>query len=141
MRLGIHNLSYNDTHLSLHAVYYNCVCMYMCECIAIMGLFLFATASRPTFGPTQSPIQCLPGALISGVKRLGRVADHSPPSNTRSKSAWSYTYSCYAIRLSKRYVPTVWFKVKHRDNFTLYTYMYYTLLCCTTLPTLNDKWS
>jgi hypothetical protein len=37
--------------------------------------FLFATASRPTLGPTQPPIQWVPGVLSLGVKRLGREAD------------------------------------------------------------------
>jgi hypothetical protein len=30
-------------------------------------------------GPTQPPIQWVPGALSLGVKRPGREADHSPP--------------------------------------------------------------
>jgi hypothetical protein len=42
---------------------------------------IFFTASRPTLGPTQPPIQWLPG-----VKRLGREADHSPPSSTEVKT-------------------------------------------------------
>jgi hypothetical protein len=36
-------------------------------------------------GPTQSPIQWVPGALSLGVKRPGREADHSPPSTTEVK--------------------------------------------------------
>jgi hypothetical protein len=31
------------------------------------------------------------GALSLGVKRPGREADHSPPSNAEVKNAWSYT--------------------------------------------------
>jgi len=31
-------------------------------------------------GPTQPPIQGVPGALCLGVNRLGREADHSPKS-------------------------------------------------------------
>jgi hypothetical protein len=45
------------------------------------GNFLFTTASRPALGPTQPPFQWVPGALSLGVKRPGREADHSPPSN------------------------------------------------------------
>jgi hypothetical protein len=41
---------------------------------------LFSTASRPTLGPTQPPIQWAPGAVSTGVKRPGREADHSPTS-------------------------------------------------------------
>jgi len=36
---------------------------------------------KPVMGPTQPPIQEVPGALSQGVKRPGREADHSPPSN------------------------------------------------------------
>jgi hypothetical protein len=49
-------------------------------------------------GPTQSPIQWVPGALSLGVKRPGREADHSPPSSAEVKIAWSYT-STPPIRL------------------------------------------
>jgi hypothetical protein len=38
--------------------------------------FLFSTSSRPTLGPTQPPIQWVPGALSPGVKRQGRESDH-----------------------------------------------------------------
>jgi hypothetical protein len=38
-----------------------------------------------TLGPTQTPIQWVPGALSLGVKRLGREADHSPPSSAEVK--------------------------------------------------------
>jgi hypothetical protein len=31
---------------------------------AMMGFFLFATASRPALGHTQPPIQWVPGALL-----------------------------------------------------------------------------
>jgi hypothetical protein len=41
-----------------------------------LGIFLFTTASRTALGPTQPPIQWLPGALSLGVKWLGREADH-----------------------------------------------------------------
>jgi hypothetical protein len=47
--------------------------------------------SRTALGPTQPPIQCVPGALSLGVKRLGREADHSSPSSAEVKNAWSST--------------------------------------------------
>jgi hypothetical protein len=56
-----------------------------------LGIFLFTTASRTALGPTQPPIQLVPGALSLGVKRPGREADHSPPSSAEIKNAWSYT--------------------------------------------------
>jgi hypothetical protein len=50
-----------------------------------LGIVLFSTASRPALGPTQPPIQWVPGALSMGVKRQAREADHSPPSNAGVK--------------------------------------------------------
>jgi hypothetical protein len=41
-------------------------------------------------GPTQSPIQWVPGDLSPVVKRLGHEADHSSIS-AEFKSAWSVT--------------------------------------------------
>jgi hypothetical protein len=49
-------------------------------------IFLFSTASGPALGPTQSPIQWVPGALSWEVERLGRKADHSPLSDAKVKS-------------------------------------------------------
>jgi len=49
------------------------------------------TASRTALGPTQRPMQWVPGALSLGVKRPGRETDHSPPSSAEVKNAWSYT--------------------------------------------------
>jgi hypothetical protein len=48
--------------------------------------FLFSTTSRPTLGPTQPPIQWVPGAPSPGVKRQGRETDHSPPSSAEVKN-------------------------------------------------------
>jgi hypothetical protein len=56
-----------------------------------MGIFLFDTASRPALGPTQTPIQWVPGDLSLGVKRPGREADNSPPSTAEAKNGRSYT--------------------------------------------------
>jgi hypothetical protein len=49
-------------------------------------------------GPTQPPIQLVPGALSLGIKRPLREADHSPPSSAEVKNAWSYT-STTPVRL------------------------------------------
>jgi hypothetical protein len=51
----------------------------------------FTTVSRTALGPTQPPMQWVPGALSLEVKRPGREADYSPPSSAEVKSAWSYT--------------------------------------------------
>jgi hypothetical protein len=41
-----------------------------------LGILLFTTSSRTSLGPTQPPIQWVPGAVSLGVKRPGREADH-----------------------------------------------------------------
>jgi hypothetical protein len=46
-----------------------------------LGIFLFTTASRMVLGPTQPPVQWVPGALSLRTKRPRRGADHSPPSS------------------------------------------------------------
>jgi hypothetical protein len=63
-----------------------------------LGIFLFTTASRPALGPTQPPIQWVPGAVSLGIKRPGCEADHTPPSSAEVKNAWSYT-STLPVRL------------------------------------------
>jgi hypothetical protein len=40
---------------------------------------------RPALGPTQPPVQWVPRALSLGIKRTGREADHSLPSNAEVK--------------------------------------------------------
>jgi hypothetical protein len=49
------------------------------------GLEIFISPPLPDrlLGPTQPPIQWVPRVLSPGVKRLGREADHSPPSSGR----------------------------------------------------------
>jgi hypothetical protein len=54
-------------------------------------VFLCSTSSRPVLGPTQPPIQLVPGALSPRVKRPVREADHSPPTSAELKNTWIYT--------------------------------------------------
>jgi hypothetical protein len=54
---------------------------------------LFTTVSRPALGPTQPPIQWVPGALSLGAKRPGREADHSSQFSAEFKNAWRDTSS------------------------------------------------
>jgi hypothetical protein len=55
--------------------------------------FHFSTSSRPALRSTQPPIQWVPGALSTGVKRSGREADHSPPTSAEVKNTWIYTFT------------------------------------------------
>jgi hypothetical protein len=48
-------------------------------------IFLFTIAPRTVLGPTQPPIQWVPGALSLGVNQSGREADHSHPSSAEVK--------------------------------------------------------
>jgi hypothetical protein len=50
-----------------------------------LGIFLFTTVSKTALGPTQPPIQWVPRSLSLRVQRLGREADHSPPSSAEVK--------------------------------------------------------
>jgi hypothetical protein len=55
------------------------------------GIFLFTTASRTVLGPTQPPLQWIPGALSLEVKLQRREADHSPLSGAEVKE-WVALY-------------------------------------------------
>jgi len=98
-----------------------------------MGIFLFTTASRPALGPTQPPIQYVPGALSLGVKRPGREVDHLPPSNDEIKNAWSYT------SIFPEHVFTGWCIIKHID-FTFIHYWTSWTVCSSALPSPLDVW-
>jgi hypothetical protein len=53
----------------------------------------FSQSSRPALGPTQPPIQWVPG-LFPGVKRPGRGVDHTPSSSAEVKQRVKlYLYS------------------------------------------------
>jgi hypothetical protein len=78
------------------------------------GIFLFYTMSKPSLGLTQPPIQWLLGALSPGIKRLGREADISPPSNAEVKECVElYLHSPQSVFMARCLV-------KYRDNFTFY---------------------
>jgi hypothetical protein len=47
--------------------------------------FLYSGESTRAGGPTQPPIQGVPGALSLGVEWQERKADHSPPSSVEVK--------------------------------------------------------
>jgi hypothetical protein len=56
-----------------------------------LGIFLFTTVSWMALGPTQLPLQWVPGALSLGVKCLGHEAVRSPPSSVEVKE-WVELY-------------------------------------------------
>jgi hypothetical protein len=78
-----------------------------------LGIFLFITASRPTLGPTQRPIQWVPGVISLGVKRPGREADHSPPSSAEVKNSCNYTST-------SQHAFMAWCSVKAQGQFYVY---------------------
>jgi hypothetical protein len=49
-----------------------------CGSIPCMAVLVFTS--------TQPPIQPVPGTISPGVKRQGRIADHSPPSSANVKN-------------------------------------------------------
>jgi hypothetical protein len=77
-----------------------------------LRIFLFATMSRTALGPTQPPIQWVPGALSLGVKLPGHETDHSPPSSAEVKE-WVELYLQSPNMASWRRA-----QLRHRDKFT-----------------------
>jgi hypothetical protein len=67
-------------------------------------IVLSSISSKPNMGPTQPPIQWVPVALSPGVKRLGRVAGHSPPSSVEVKIMWIYTSCPSYVFMAKRLI-------------------------------------
>jgi len=64
-----------------------------------LEIFLFDTMSRLALGPTQPPIQWVPGALSLGVKQLGHEADHSPSHEEVKECMELYLCSRYTLSL------------------------------------------
>jgi hypothetical protein len=79
------------------------------------GIFLFTSASKLALGPTQLPLQWVPGILSAGEKRPRRSADPSPRNSAEVKNAWGYTSTIPYIFMS-------WCLVKHRNNFIFTVY-------------------
>jgi hypothetical protein len=88
----------------------------------LVCIFLFQ-ASRTALGPTQPPIQWVPGALSLGVKRLGREADHSPPSSAGGQRMSG------AIPPLPQHAFMAWCSVKKAQK-QLYLYLYHFLISC-----------
>jgi hypothetical protein len=50
------------------------------------AIFVYTTTSRPTLGSTLSPIQRVPGALSTEIRRSEREAEHSLPTSAEVKN-------------------------------------------------------
>jgi hypothetical protein len=77
------------------------------------GIFLFTTASRRDLGPTQPPVQQVPGALSLGVKRRGVKLTTHLHLVPRSKNEWNYTST-------HQYAFMAWCSVKSQGQLYLY---------------------
>jgi hypothetical protein len=85
-----------------------------------LEIFLLPTASRPALGPTQHPIQWVPGALSLGVKPPGREADHSLPCSAEVKECVElYFHSPDALSWGGAQL-----KKSTGTNLPLYIYIY-----------------
>jgi hypothetical protein len=72
-------------------------------------IFLFSTASRPTLRPTQLHFLWVLVVLLSGVKRQGLEANHSPASSAEAKKDGVILVLLHTLS---------WYK--HRDKFTFF---------------------
>jgi len=52
---------------------------------------LLSTTTRPSLGPSQSPVQWERRVFCVEVKRLEREADNSPPSSAKITNEWRHT--------------------------------------------------
>jgi hypothetical protein len=50
------------------------------------NIFLFFMVFKPVLGPTQLPVQWVPGAISQWIKWLGLETEHSPPSSSEVKN-------------------------------------------------------
>jgi hypothetical protein len=82
------------------------------ECRQGLGISLFTTMSISAVGPTLLSIQWVSESLSLEVKRPGREADHSPPSSSEIKNAWSYI-------CAPQYAFMAWCSVKQSTETTL----------------------
>jgi hypothetical protein len=70
-------------------------------------IFLFSTVSKPPVGPTQTPIQWVPGLCHGELSGLGVKLPNLVP-----------TLRMVVLNPTPPCVFAAWFLIKHRDNFT-----------------------
>jgi hypothetical protein len=77
-------------------------------------IFVYTKASRPGLGPIQTPIQWVPGALSSWVKRPGRETDHSPPSSAEVRNGGAIPPIPHILSWHRAQL------INHRNNFYIF---------------------
>jgi hypothetical protein len=119
--------TYCDVNRSHHRVLLFCLAVQLyCLSLPLIPTFTVNTAAlnyvgilpimfiRTALGPAQLPIQWVPRALSTGIKRPGREADHSPASSAEVKE-W---VELYLHSPNTQSWHGAQFKKKHRDNST-----------------------
>jgi hypothetical protein len=89
-----------------------------------LGIFLFAIVSRTALGPSQPPIQWVPGALSLRVKQPGREATHfhvMPRSKMRRDTLplpqYAFMTWCSVKAQGQLYLlPLLYLNMKNRDS-------------------------
>jgi hypothetical protein len=86
-----------------------------------LGIFLFTTMSTLALGPTQLPIQWVPGVLYLVIKWSGCETDHSPPSSAKVKE-------CVELYLHFPNMPSSHGAQLKKAQERLYLYHYHFLI-------------
>ena len=63
----------------------------MVQCLAEAGDCSLPKVSRPALGPTQLPLEQVPGGFAPVLKQLGNQVGHSSPPTPKIKNEWSCT--------------------------------------------------
>jgi hypothetical protein len=63
------------------------------------SIFLLTSVSRPSLGPTQPPVQWVPGPFPEGKAQSGHDVDHSPPTSAEFVNVFRSHTSSPPVRL------------------------------------------
>lgn len=74
-------------------------------------IFSYSTDSRSALGPSQPPVERVPGALSSGAKQPGLEAGHSPLSNVEVRNVGAIHQLPHTSSWTDAWI------IKHRDIF------------------------